>query len=339
MFDIIKAVVKIRKMTLIVITIVFLVGSSFIIHWIEPQTIPNPFIGFWFVMTTVTTTGYGDFVPETLLGRLFGLFLYFFGIALIGVVIGKIVEGFGIYRKMKEEGKLSFKGKGHYVIVGWSSKAEHTVREIQQIDEKATILLIDTLPSSPVEDDMLFYINGDITDKDTLEKANILFSKSVLIFTKDNEIDPVSADGKSLLIVSAIESYATEMNKEVYTIVEILKEKHIDNFKHANVDEFVLADEALSDLMAKSAVNKGSCKLIMKLLSRKSGVDLWKVKKSRLWGTYNDAFEDLKKMGANLLSDRNDFNILSKLEEPIPEDAELFIICNKETYEKVIQIN
>lgn len=142
-YEIMKVAVKIRKLTLLVITVIFLVSSSFIIYWIEPETFYKPFIGFWYVMITVTTTGYGDFVPETTIGRLFGLFLYFFGIGLIGIVIEKIVESFGIYRRLKGEGKLSFKGKGHYVIVGWSNKANYALNEIMEIDKEARFVLID----------------------------------------------------------------------------------------------------------------------------------------------------------------------------------------------------
>ncbi|GAE24544.1 hypothetical protein JCM9140_481 [Halalkalibacter wakoensis JCM 9140] len=334
-FEIMKMTVRIKKLTLLLFTVVFLISSAFFIHWLEPAMFPDPFIGFWYVMTTVTTTGYGDFVPETTLGRVFGLFLYFVGIGLIGIVIGKIVEGFGVYRKFKEEGRLRYKGKGHYVIVGWSGKAKHTMNEILEIDEHARILVIDSKEKTPFEHEKLSYIQGDPTDKETLEKANILHAKAVLIFTRDNEFNPTAADGQSLLTVSAIEGYAVEMEKDIYTIVEILKEKHIANFKHANVDEFVIADEALSDLMAKSAVDKGSSKLIMKLLSRKSGVDIRKIKKQPFWTTYNDAFEDLKSIGATLISDRNDFTLLKKLEAPIPVDAELYVICSKEAYEKI----
>ncbi|WP_088032834.1 potassium channel family protein [Evansella clarkii] len=334
-FELMRIAIKIRKLSLVIITFIFITASSFIIHWLEPEIFADPFIGFWYVMTTVTTTGYGDFVPETTIGRLYGLFLYFFGIGLIGIVIGKIVEGYGIYQKLKEEGKLSFKGKGHYVIIGWSNKARHTMNELLSIDDQAKIVLIDNLPKIPVENENLIYVQGDPTDKTTLQQANVQDANAVIIYSKDNEMDPVSADGKSLIIVSSVEGYAVELKTEIYTIVEILKKKHIPNFKHANVDEFVVADEALSDLMAKSAVHKGSSKLVMKLLSRKSGVDIWKLKKREMWKTYNDAFEDLKSLGANLISDRNDFQLLRKLDEPIPHDAELYVICSKDIYQQI----
>lgn len=166
---------------------------------------------------------------------------------------------------------------------------------------------------SPVDDDRVVFIHGDATEKVILEKANIRAANAVLIFAHANELDPIAADGKSLIIVSSIESFAQEIEKEIYTIVEILKEKHIPNFQHANVDEFILSEEALSDIMAKSAVHKGSGRLLMKLLSSKTDADLWKIEKKPQWKTYNDAFEELKMLGANLISDRNDFNLFSKL--------------------------
>lgn len=106
MFDIIKMVVRLKRLTVFLISSAFFLFSSLVIHLIEPETFPNPFIGFWWVMTTVTTVGYGDYAPETVLGRLFGLLLYFIGIAIVGVVIGKIVESFSTYQKLKEEGRL-----------------------------------------------------------------------------------------------------------------------------------------------------------------------------------------------------------------------------------------
>ncbi|RKL67365.1 ion transporter [Salipaludibacillus neizhouensis] len=334
-FELMQIAVKTKKLPIIVITIVFITLSSFVVHWLEPDMFVTPFIGFWYVMTTVTTTGYGDFVPETTIGKLYGLFLYIFGIGLIGIVIGKIVEGYGMFQTLKEEGKLRFRGKGHYVIIGWSNKAKHTMNEIIEIGEDVKIVLIDSLPSTPIESVNLFYIQGDPTDKQTLEQANVQEAHAVLIFTEENEIDPVSADGKSLIIVSSVEGYAVDLGIDIYTIVEILKEKHIPNFKHANVDEFVIADEALSDLMAKSAVHKGSSKIVMKLLSRKSGVDIWKLFNRGLWKTYNDAFEELKSLEANFISDQYDFQILKKLNEPLPDDAELYVICSKDTYQNI----
>ncbi len=336
-FDLMKNVVKARKLTIFFITILFIALSSFFISYLEPGVFTSPFLGFWWVMTTMTTTGYGDLVPKTMAGKLFAVFLYIFGVGLIGVVIGKIVESFGIYRKLKEEGKLSYKGKNHYVIVGWTEKSQNTIKELQLADPDVNIVVIDSAPKAPFTPSArLFYINGDITDINTYEKANLTYAKAVLVYSPHGMIDETTADGMTLLITSSIKSFMRQNNKNVYTLVEIKKENHIANFKHLEVDEFVLAGEALSDLMARSAMFKGSSTLFMKLLSRKYDVSLWNVPKRESWVTYQDAFEDLKKKGAHLIADKDNFNIIKHLDETLPMDSKLFIICEEQVYKKVM---
>ena len=51
----------------------------------------------WYSYVTITTVGYGDFVPYTLTGRIVGAIIMTFGIGTIAVVIGyfakRLVEG------------------------------------------------------------------------------------------------------------------------------------------------------------------------------------------------------------------------------------------------------
>lgn len=333
--DLMKIMVKIKNITLLTGTVIFLLACSYILFLIEPETFSTFFLAFWYVMTTVTTVGYGDLVPETVTGKVFALFLYLFGIGLIGIVIGKIVEGFGVYQKMKEAGKLSFRGKGHFVIIGWSHKAKKTIDELLLAKEDGQIVLIDFLENCPESRGQIHYIQGDATEREIIEKANMKEASAVLIFAPENINDPVAIDGRSLLIASMIESYASSISKNIYTIVEIAKEKHITNFNHVNVDEFVLSNEAFSDLMAKSALHKGSSRLFMHLLSRKYGDNVWEINKKASWTCYNDAYEALKKMGANLIADKQDFGIIRKLSQPIPNNARLYVICDEKTYRQI----
>ncbi|WP_096202034.1 potassium channel family protein [Bacillus sp. FJAT-45350] len=334
-FDLMKIVVKVKNITLFLGTSVLIIGSAYLIHFLEPEEFETPFIGFWWVMTTVTTTGFGDFVPGTTAGRILALFLYIAGISLIGVIIGKMVQSISLYQRMKEEGRLKFKGRQHFIVIGWSQKASKTINEILLAKPDSKIVIIDLLPKAPLIREEVHYIQGDATERDILLKANICESDSVLIFAPDSIHDPMSIDGRSLLIASTIESLAAELNDDIYTIVEIIREKHIPNFKHAMVDEFVLSNEAFSDLMAKSALHKGSTKLFMQLLSREHGDNVWEVNRKPEWSTYNDAYEGFKELGANLISDRKDFGIVRKLDETIPEEARLYVICDEDTYRKI----
>jgi voltage-gated potassium channel len=58
---------------------------------------------------------------------------------------------------------------------------------------------------------------------------------------------------------------------------------------------------------------------------------MYEIPKQPEWKTYRDAFEDLLNKGATLVADRGDLHINQKLETNIPEEAQLFVICDKET--------
>ena len=98
----------------------------------EPETFPRFIDALWWTMTTLVTVGYGDYFPKSDFGRIFTMLLiYTFGIGAMGVIIGKIFEGFSTYRRLKEEGKLTYTGKGHYILIGSSKdKLENVLEEI-----------------------------------------------------------------------------------------------------------------------------------------------------------------------------------------------------------------
>ncbi len=129
-----------------------------------------------------------------------------------------------------------------------------------------------------------------------------------------------------MLLASTIESVAPE----VHTTVEIMMEKHIQNFKHVKVNDFVLSHDAVSRLAVRSALNEGSVDIFTQLLSRQRGADICQIPVRPEWKTYEDAFLSLLKEGATLISNKGDMTINSKLSEPIPPDAKLFVICNRE---------
>jgi voltage-gated potassium channel len=60
--------------------------SAFILSAIEPTFI-NIGDGLWFAWQTVTTVGYGDLTPHTMIGRLFTSFIILIGLILISMMI------------------------------------------------------------------------------------------------------------------------------------------------------------------------------------------------------------------------------------------------------------
>ncbi|UOQ47097.1 ion channel [Gracilibacillus caseinilyticus] len=331
--QVLKKVIKIPNYLLFFSSIFLVVGASWLIVILEEETFHTFFDGFWWVMTTVTTVGYGDLYPVTIAGRWLALFLYVIGIGLIGVVIGKIIDGLAIYRKKRQEGDIVYKGKGHYIIIGWSQKANFAIKEMLATNENIEIIIIDQFEKAPLLDSNIYYIKGNASEKVPLEKANIKEAKSVLVFADDTIRDGQLADGKSLLIASTIE----EMAPEVHTIVEIMEESHIKNFQYMKIDEFIISNETISSLFVRSAFQNGISNIFGQLLRRSEGDDLFQVPNSSEWKTYRDAFEALLKQGATLVSDRHQLNINRMLDQPLPDDAELYVICDQDTFEEIVR--
>ena len=335
MFEIMRKIIKINTAKLILFSSIFYVASAFIVYLLEPDNFKSPFIAFWWVMTTVTTIGYGDYVPRTVPGMLYGIFLYLFGIGLIGIILGKIVDFFTYYGRLKMEGKLDYTGKDHFLIIGWSRSVQQTIEEILlSLDVTSDVVLIDSLKEAPFKHERFHYIQGDPTDKKILRKAGIDKTRSVSIFASGNYSD-VLMDGKTLLVASSIERYAVENEVDIYTIAEIVNQNHVEMFMHAGVNEFVLSNEGFPHLMAKALLNHGSTRLFMELLNHTYGENIWEIKPSASWKTYRDAFDSLRERGANLIAEGSDFSIVRRLDEAIPADARLYIITDQKTYDSL----
>ncbi|WP_223702212.1 ion channel [Sutcliffiella deserti] len=327
-----KSISKTNNFTIVLISILVIVGSSFIMHLLEPDTFPTFFEGLWWTMTTVTTVGYGDVSPATVPGKTFAMFLFIFGIGLIGVLIGKVVNLLSLYQRLKEEGKLSSKKTNHYIFVGWTEKTEKAMAEILEDNPDVAIVLVDSKKTNPCDLEV-DYVQGDASEDAVLLKANVLEAKSVTIFSDDTIEDASLSDGKTLLVASSVERLSNIHNRSIYTIVEIRKEKSIPNFAHANVDEFVLSGETASRLIAKATLMNGSTHLFSQLTSRVHGDNIYEIAADPAWSTYKQAFHDILEKGATLLSNGKELDINRRLDEKIPKDAKLYIICDKQTYE------
>lgn len=82
------------------IALLFLIISGFLISGIDPA-FKGPLDGIWWAWVTMSTVGYGDIVPSTTEGRLFGMLLILAGIALFSMLTASF-SVFFIERDEKE---------------------------------------------------------------------------------------------------------------------------------------------------------------------------------------------------------------------------------------------
>ncbi|OWZ83011.1 potassium channel family protein [Natranaerobius trueperi] len=228
--------------------------SSFVFYFLEPDTYKTPFIGFWYVMSTISQQGYGDFLPDTVSGEIYAIFLYFIGIGIFGVIISKWVEGVNQYRQIKEEGALDYLGSGHILLINWSKKTKDTIEQLIAEGYK-DIVLVDNLDKTPIQSNKVHYIKGLPTNKETLHKANILKSKALIIFSKEVDTDDTSIDGRTLLTSLAVQEILYKNNTDIHTTVEVLNDQHEIYFSNiAVINQIIVSHRIFSSTVTLSLI-------------------------------------------------------------------------------------
>lgn len=330
-------VIKLNHWFLLFATLTLVFASSHFIYYLEPDTFASPFEGLWWTMTTVTTVGYGDVSPTTVGGKIFAMFLYIVGIGLMTIFIGKAIDFLSIRKRLKEEGRLNITTEDHIILVNWTKKARITLDEILHTFKDIPIVIIDEkIEKTPLIHEQVEFVHGNPANRDVLFQANLLKSKSVMVFASEDGVATSQADGQTLLIATTLESIGKEFSQNIYTICEVLESTHIPAFKHAAVEEFITANDTAAHLAARSILFNGSSEIIRQLTSH-HGYDLYSIGKKADWNTFEHARTALAAQGAVLLSNRNDISIINQLKEPIPHDAQLFIICDEDVYTNLLR--
>lgn len=78
----------------------------------------------WYAVVTMTSTGYGDVVPATAVGRVVGAVLMFGGVTVLSVVTATIASVLVAQRIKEERGLETLKVRDHLLVCGWHAYAE-----------------------------------------------------------------------------------------------------------------------------------------------------------------------------------------------------------------------
>ncbi len=96
--------------SLLYVSLVYMICVSLIIFNVEPQSFDYKYLNalYWSGIT-LTTVGYGDFYPVTMIGKLCAIVASFIGIAIValptGFVASEFLDRLGELKKIKQEDK------------------------------------------------------------------------------------------------------------------------------------------------------------------------------------------------------------------------------------------
>lgn len=233
-------------------------------HLIEPESFPTWFDGIWWAIITASTVGYGDYVPETFVGRITGILLVMFGAGFLASYFVALATAAVSKQNDYIQGKFHFKGSDHIVVIGWNERSKELLRTVCSLENSLSVTLIDeTLEENPLPNKNLHFVKGRASRDETLIKANIEKARKVII-TADQNKDELNADMNSILTLIAIKG----LNAEVPCIVEILTNEQVTNAKRAGADEIVQSNLITSFVMINSLTSQDLVTSFMDLLSQ-----------------------------------------------------------------------
>jgi voltage-gated potassium channel len=219
-----------------------------LIHLLEPHTFPTIFDGIWWSIITASTVGYGDYVPQSLLGRITAVTLILLGAGFVSSYFITLATTAVTRQDALSEGKIAFKGVGHIIIIGWNERSRELINKLTRFNPSPTIILIDeSLKTNPVASRFVHFIQGKPHMDETILKSNIEKAEKVLI-TADRGNDELQADMNSILTLLTIKGLCPQ----VKCIIEILTSEQVINAKRAGADEVIQSNKLTSVFMENS---------------------------------------------------------------------------------------
>jgi voltage-gated potassium channel len=112
--------------TVIVVAAILVFLAGLAERLVEPDTFTSIGLAYWWAVTTVTTVGYGDIVPESAGGRLVASGLMLVGLGLIPTLTSVVVATLIGKRTAAQQEQLDRQGREHAAAL--ARIEEHLVR-------------------------------------------------------------------------------------------------------------------------------------------------------------------------------------------------------------------
>lgn len=254
---------------------------------------------FWWTCVTLTTVGYGDYTPKTLMGRASGIFVMFAGIVALSLITA-IIASILVERKIREDkGLESVNLTQHIVICGWNEHGPDILTVIKQAEDSPKIVaLINELEEDHINeikyknrgDLEIHFIKGDFVNESVLERANIPECNSVILLSDTSgKRDRSKSDERVILATLAIKNMA----EKVRVTAELLDGENESHLRRAKADEIIVRGRYSSFFLAHSALNPGVLSLMEGILSidKKHQIVKMEVPQRLIGHTFRELFD------------------------------------------------
>ena len=288
---------------------VTMIFGGFVLQWLETGDISKGNNPFWWAIVTMTTVGYGDFSPETTEGRLFAVFIMFAGITLVSLLTASISSIFVAQKIREGKGLEKLNLTDHIILCGWNMNADKLINSIYQLrsdNKNFDLVLVNELSEEDITQIKakfskirIHFVAGDFTQEETLHRAGVLSSNSVIIIPNNLNNDNESHDEKTIFATLTIKS----IDASIRVVAYLLDRENLTHIKRAEADEVVVSDDFSLNILASHIVDPGVPQVSNHLINTASDSRL---KRKNIPGNfigkkYNELFDHFRQDDGSLL--------------------------------------
>ncbi len=321
-----------KIITILIIIIVISVTGIYFIETGKNEQFNTVFDTVWYTIVTLSTVGYGDKAPETVEGRLIGILIILFGVAVVGAVTGRIAS-FLVEKQLKAGQGLSslHKLNGHFIICGYKWELPSIIMDILKVNPELRmdkIVLISTVEPQKILDlkaDRKFakikFLYGDYTDAAVLMRANIKNARTILLLA--DQTNPSAStheiDSGTVMAIMTIDT----LTKQIYTCAELLDAKFEQYLELGHCDEIILSRDYGRIMLANASAATGVSHVVNEIIDVNSPtpVTIIDFPNTFIGKTYNDLSNYLSEKEENILIGilENTGNIFQRKQEVLKE--------------------
>ncbi|HAS8538385.1 TPA: two pore domain potassium channel family protein [Vibrio vulnificus] len=252
--------------------ILFHLLSSFIAYRALGEPVAESFINFvYYEIVTISTVGYGDYSPETDIGKLFTSFYHIpFGLVIFSLLISKLIERAFKRADDINKGNISMSdqlttNESHVLIFGSTNHTADLFEHIKNEDSEIELVLVSDIVDETKRSDLPkhHYINvKDFADSSTIDRTELLKAKHVIIDTGSDEKNLTIA----LLVQREISMHKLDLRAIVY--FDKKSTEHLVEASCPNIESITMQKNAL---LSREVLTPGSTKIIEEINSKELG--------------------------------------------------------------------
>lgn len=197
--------------------------------------------GFYMTFITITTIGFGEIRELSLLGRLFTIFIAFFGIGSGAFIATRIAQLLLTTQRLHERHlqRIIARMDQHFILCGYGRIGQRIAQSLHHHNKPYVVIDHDPEVTAELKENDVPYIEGEAEDEETLHEAGIDRARGLILTLPE--------DSANVFITLS----ARELNADLFILARTNHYRNHRKLIHAGADKVIAPDEVGADRMAQ----------------------------------------------------------------------------------------